>query len=113
MPQLRRILKMNCPHVKCLRTFQVQLPVVDEKAFFWLALRDFERQTINSRIGFPDAKKTRAKKSLKFTPQMKFPNSVFVQFEPLVVDGCEQYFPAAPRPREPRAIPEAPPTERK
>ena len=68
LPQLRRVSKVNRAHPQLLRAFQIQFPVVNEQTFFRPALRHFERQTVDSFIGFPNAKIAGAEKSLKFPP---------------------------------------------
>src|ERR1700674_3186012 len=87
LPQLRRVSKLNRTHPQGPRTFKIELPVVNEHTFFRLALCYFERDTIDFFIGFPDAKIARAEKSLKLAPELKLPNSPFVELERLVVDG--------------------------
>src|ERR1700733_11854435 len=52
-PQLHRILKMYRAHVHLMCALQIQLPVVNKKAFIGAALRDFERQLVNSFVGLP------------------------------------------------------------
>jgi hypothetical protein len=85
-------LKLNRTHPQLQRALKIQFPVVNEQAFFRLALRHFKRQPVDSLIGFPDAKIARAEEGLKLPPQLKLPDPVFVQFEPLVVDGGKQIF---------------------
>ena len=75
---------MNRAHAQRPSALQIEFPVVDEHTFFRMALRDFEREPVDSFIGFTDAQIAGAEKGLKLTPQLERPDSVFVQFEPFV-----------------------------
>ena len=91
-PQLRRVLKMNRAHAQLPRALQIQFPVINEQTFVRAALGHFERQFIDSFIGFSNAKIAGTEKSLEFPPQIELLDPAFVQLERFIVDGGKQIF---------------------
>src|ERR1700730_4473568 len=76
--QLRRVLEMNRAHAQLPRTFQIQLPVVNEQTFVGLPLGHFERQLVDPLFRLSDAQIAGTEKSLELAPQIELMDSAFV-----------------------------------
>src|ERR1700674_3013506 len=74
-------------HLQLPRTFQIQLPIVNEQTFVGISLGYFKRQFIDALFRLSDSQITGTEKSLELAPQIELMDPAFIQFERLVVDG--------------------------
>ena len=86
------VLIVNGIHAQATRALEVQRAVVNEDAFFWLTLSDFESDAENVFFRLAGADVARAEKDEKFFAQMESFDAVFVEFERLVVDSTDEIF---------------------
>src|ERR1700757_4686988 len=93
--QLLRMLMVNNVHPEAARTFQVERPVIDEKAFFGSTLSDFQSDAIDGFLRLTGANITRAEKNKEISSEIEGFNAVLVEFERLVVDGADKVFSGA------------------
>src|ERR1700735_3920545 len=88
--QLHQILKKDRLDSQFARAFKIQSAVIDQNAFRRVLLSNFQRQTINFRVGLPNTQIARAEKSFKIISQLEFLNTIFVDLARFVVERCHQ-----------------------
>src|SRR5437879_7458124 len=88
--QLLRVLILNGIHPEAARTFQVERPVVDEKTFFWRALRHFQSDAVDGFLRLAGANVTGAEGNKEISSEIEGLNAVLVKLERLIVDGADK-----------------------
>jgi hypothetical protein len=86
---------VNGVHPQAPRAFQVQRPVIDEKAFLGRALRDFKRDAKNRLFGLAGVNITGAEENQKVPSKVEGLNAVLVELQRLIIDGAYKVFPGA------------------
>src|SRR6267143_303500 len=76
--QLFRVLMLNSVHAQAPRAFQVQRPVINEKAVLWRALSDFQSDTKDHFFGLPGANVTGTEENKKISSKVEGLNAVLI-----------------------------------
>src|SRR5260221_4050631 len=90
LPIVRRFLVMDHVHLQSPRALQIQRAVVNEHAFLRRTLRYFQRDAEDFLFRLPCVQVTGAEKNLKILAQAKRLDSIVVQFQRLIINGCDE-----------------------
>src|SRR5208282_2806771 len=92
LAKLRQILVLDRVHSQFPRALEIQSAIVDQDALAGLALRDLERELVNSRVRLAHPKIAGTEERLEIIAQLEFLDAVFVDFERFVVQRRHQVF---------------------